>query len=72
LARLKEGQGLLIVKARPGTTVFLGDRPLGAAPLDAQMVPAGRHFVRALLPGGQPWEGAVSVGSKARAELRIP
>ena len=61
-----------VEEAPLGTAVFLDGRSLGPAPVDPQLVPQGSHTVRALPPGGTPWEGSVTVLSMQRAVLRIP
>ncbi len=72
MASLSDGRGVLRIEAPLGTAVFLDGRSLGPAPVDPQLVPQGSHTVRALPPGGTPWEGSVTVLSMQRAVLRIP
>ena len=72
LAGLPDGHGVLRIESPPGTAVFLDGRSLGPAPVDPVVVKAGKHVIRALPPGSDPWEGGITVLAKQRAVVRIP
>jgi hypothetical protein len=53
-----------------GTEVFLDDKSVGKAPIEVD-VPAGKHRVRAVAPGRDPWTGDMEIPYAARATVAI-
>jgi hypothetical protein len=60
-----------VTSAPAGAYVFLGDEPVGTAPLDLAVPLVGPRVVRAELPGYRPFEVRLGFVPRRALELRL-
>lgn len=65
------GKGSVRVESTPtGADVYVDGQAAGKAPVLLRDLPAGRHYLRALLPSGDTWGAVVEVAPKSEPHLR--
>ncbi len=67
----KLGKGSIRVESTPsGADLYVDGQAAGKAPVLLRALPAGKHYVRALLPSGERWGAIVDVTPKGEGQLR--
>ena len=65
------GKGSVRVESTPsGADVYVDGQSAGKAPVVLRDLPAGKHYLRALLPSGEKWGAVVDVPARGEPHVR--